>query len=190
MEPSLHNLAEFLVDRIQHSEDLKGRRIPSFPDEDGLSEHEFLARALEEAAKVSRIKDLAQQIAAWPSDPRLRLMFGILLFETGQRGEAVPQLQQATRGPDVRREALMYLGKCFLAKDMPDLAIKHLLTERTESGKLDEIGKEVAYNLATAYQKVGKDEEALNYLKRIYEIDYGFKDVAKQVEGHFEGAQA
>ena len=42
--------------------------------------------------------------------------------------------------------------------------------------------KEVLYEIGLIYMKMDKKDEALHNFKQIYEVDYGYRDVAQRVE--------
>ena len=70
---------------------------------------------------------------------------------------------------------------------MSDLAIKQLKDANDELTQMDNTKKEILYELGDIYAKADKQEEALTCFKQIYEIDYGYRDVAARVEGSYTG---
>jgi tetratricopeptide (TPR) repeat protein len=46
---------------------------------------------------------------------------------------------------------------------------------------------EITYALGSVLEKMGKKEEAIEQFKKIYEVDVGFKDVAKRVDDYYSG---
>ena len=101
--------------------------------------------------------------------------------------EAIPHLQQATRNPHIRIKVLLLLGRTFNAKGMTDLAIKQLSDANSELVTMDSTKKETLYELGLIYTEAGRKEEAIDCFKQIYEVDYGYRDVAARVEGSYEG---
>ena len=53
--------------------------------------------------------------------------------------------------------------------------------------QMDKTKKEVLYELGLIYDKADKKMEAIDCFKQIYEVDYGYRDVAARVEGSYEG---
>jgi hypothetical protein len=45
--------------------------------------------------------------------------------------------------------------------------------------------KEMVYNLGLVYERMGEQEKSLSCMKQIYEVDYGYKDVARRVESSY-----
>jgi hypothetical protein len=41
------------------------------------------------------------------------------------------------------------------------------------------------YHLGLAYERMGEQEKSLACMKQIYEVDYGYKDVARRVESSY-----
>jgi hypothetical protein len=68
---------------------------------------------------------------------------------------------------------------------MHDMAIKQLTDANADLHGMDKTKKEVLYELGLIHQKSGDREAALNCFKQIYEVDYGYLDVAKRVEDSY-----
>jgi len=54
-----------------------------------------------------------------------------------------------------------------------------------ELKQMDATKKEVLYEMALIFEKLEKKDEALAALKQIYEVDYGYRDVAERVEAAY-----
>jgi pyruvate carboxylase len=65
---------------------------------------------------------------------------------------------------------------------MHDLAIKQLSDALADLHGMDGTKKEVLYEKGLIHQDVGDSGAALDSFKQIYEVDYGYRDVAKRVE--------
>jgi hypothetical protein len=50
---------------------------------------------------------------------------------------------------------------------------------------MDKTKKEVLYELGLIHDKVASKDDALNCFKQIYEVDYGYRDVAHRVESSY-----
>ena len=77
------------------------------------------------------------------------------------------------------------LGRCFTARGMLDLAAKTLSDAVAELLVMDPVKKDVIYNLGLVYDKMDQKEKSLECMKQIYEVDYGYRDVASRVEGSY-----
>ena len=142
------------------------------------------------AAKVSRaeilIVDAQERVARNPTDLQLRFELGENFFNAGRFREAVPELQRARQNPHARLKAMNVLGCCYGELGMLDLAMKQLEEASREIASMDEMKKEIVYNLGLIYERSGDLEKALACMKQIYEVDYGYRDVAQRVESSYQ----
>lgn len=120
-----------------------------------------------------------------PTDLQLRFELGELLVESGSWQEAIPELQKARQNPNVRIRAMSLLGRCFTARNMLDLAAKTLSDAVSELPVMDAVKKDVIYNLGLVYEKMGDAKKSVECMKQIYEVDYGYRDVAARVESSY-----
>ncbi len=146
--------------------------------EDSKRELEELKRARAE----SLIVEARRRVEKNPSDLQLRFELGEQLFRGGQYTEAIRELQQARQNPNARLRAMNLLGQCYTEKNMLDLAVKQFQDCASEIIAMDVTKKEVLYKLGLVFERMGKIEESLKCMKDIYEVDYGYLDVAQRVE--------
>ena len=142
------------------------------------------------AAKVSRaeilIADAQERVKRNPTDLQLRFELGENFFNAGRFREAVPELQRARQNPHARLKAMNVLGCCYGELGMLDLAMKQLEEASREIVSMDAMKKEIVYNLGLTYERMGELEKSLACMKQIYEVDYGYRDVARRVESSYE----
>src|SRR6058998_207815 len=142
------------------------------------------------AAKVKRaellIADAQERVARNPTDLQLRFELGENLFNATRFREAVPELQRSRQNPHARLKAMNLLGCCYGELEMLDLAVKQLEEASKEILSMDAMKKEMVYNLGLVYERMGEQEKSVACMKQIYEVDYGYKDVAKRVESSYE----
>jgi len=142
------------------------------------------------AAKVSRaeilIADAQERVKRDPTDLQLRFELGENFFNAGRFREAVPELQRARQNPHARLKAMNVLGCCYGELGMLDLAMKQLEEASREILSMDAMKKEIIYNLGLIYARMGELEKSLACMKQIYEVDYGYRDVAQRVESSYE----
>ncbi|MEO0454420.1 MAG: hypothetical protein AAFY98_09830 [Verrucomicrobiota bacterium] len=125
------------------------------------------------------------RVEKYPNDKALRFELGKCLVDAGHFREAIPELQQATNAPNVRLQAMNYLGLCQQNLQMFDLAINQFKKAISEMVVMDELKKETIYNLGITLEMQGDSAQALDQFKAIYEVDYHFKDVAQRVESAY-----
>jgi hypothetical protein len=68
---------------------------------------------------------------------------------------------------------------------MLDLAAKQLEEAAGEMLTMDAMKKAITYNLGLVYEQMGQAEKSITAMKQIYEIDYGYRDVAMRVENSY-----
>ncbi len=148
---------------------------------------------LAEQLRENRSQRLAEQVAEAkarvdqnPTDPQFRFELGYALYSSGEYTAAIPHLQQATRNPHIRTKVLLLLGRTFRAKNMFDLAIKQLSDALADLSAMDGTKKEVLYEKGLIHHDMGDKAAALEAFKQIYEVDYGYRDVAMRVESSYE----
>jgi tetratricopeptide (TPR) repeat protein len=183
---------------IRKVSDLKIKRLEReiAAHEEFLSTHtaadELYGRKSEElkAAKKSRaeilLDDARNRVERNPTDLQLRFEVGGHLVDAGRFREAVPELQRARQNPNARLKAMNLLGRCYSELGMLDLAMKQLEEASTEILSMDSMKKEILYNLGLVYERLDAQEKSLNCMKQIYQADYGYRDVAKRVEGSYK----
>jgi tetratricopeptide (TPR) repeat protein len=163
--------------------------------EEFLSSHdstnELFAKRSEllKAAKARRaellIADAQERVARNPTDLQLRFELGENLLTAGRFREAVPELQRARQNPHARLKAMNLLGCCYNELGMLDIAVKQLEDASKEILSMDLTKKEIVYNLGLVYERMGEREKSLACMKQIYEVDYGYRDVARRVESSY-----
>lgn len=146
-------------------------------------------KAALDARKADRIAEQVleaqKRVDQNPTDPQLRFDLGSALYKAGDHSAAIPHLQQATRNPHIRTKVLLLLARTFRAKGMFDLAIKQLTDALADLIAMDNTKKEVLYEKGLIHVEVGDKPAALECFKQIYEVDYGYRDVAKRVESSY-----
>jgi len=145
----------------------------------------------EKAAQITADRDNFQvdeckaRAERYPTDMTIRFELGVLYFKAGKVGEAMPELQKATRNPNKRLQAMNYLAQCYAKRNMNDLAASTILDALKEKPNFDAEKMELTYNLGTIYEKMGKKQEAIDQFKLIFAVDMGYKDVAKKVDDFY-----
>ena len=134
---------------------------------------------------AEQVVEAQKRVDQNPTDPQLRFELGSALYHSGDFSAAIPHLQQATRNPHIRTKVLLLLGRTFKAKGMFDISIKQLSDALADLVAMDNTKKEVLYEKGLIHSEVGDKEAALDCFKQIYEVDYGYRDVAQRVESSY-----
>jgi tetratricopeptide (TPR) repeat protein len=149
------------------------------------------ARAQLETIKRERaeieLQEARARVERNPTDLMFRYELGDILVRIGDYKDAIPELQKARQNPNVRLKAMNLLGKCFVERNMLDLAAKTLEDAASELLAMDAVKKDIVYNLGLVYDRMGDKEKSIGCMKQIYEVDYGYRDVAERVEGSYGG---
>jgi tetratricopeptide (TPR) repeat protein len=157
--------------------------VAADPDNEELKQA-LMARRADRMAE--QIQECKQRIDQNPSDPQLRYEMGSVLYTAGRYSEAIPHLQQATRNPHIRTKVLLTLARCFKAKSMFDLAVKQLSDALADLHAMDGTKKEILYEKGLIHGAMNDNTAALESFKQIYEVDYGYRDVAARVESSYQ----
>jgi tetratricopeptide (TPR) repeat protein len=129
--------------------------------------------------------EIRQRVERYPGDLGIRFELAELLFKLGKFNEAAPEFQKATSNPHTRLMAMSYLGQCFAGLGRNDMAARQLQNALKEKLTFDDEKKEMMFALAGVFEKMGKQHEADDLYKQIYEVDMGFKDVTAKVEASY-----
>ncbi len=146
---------------------------------------------IEQLTEIKRLRaefsldEARRRVERNPTDLNFRFELGEILVNTGNYKDAIKDLQKARQNPSVRLRAISLLGKCFVERGMLDLAARTLEEAVAELTGMDAIKKEIVYNLGLVYEKMDDQDRYLSNMKQIYEVDYGYRDVAERVEGSY-----
>ena len=133
----------------------------------------------------SLIGDARKRVERNPTDLQFRYELGEQLVAAGFYTEAIPELQKARQNPNARIKAMSLLGECYTGKSMLDFAVRQYTEAIKELSVMDLTKKNVLYKLGLVYEQMGDPVKMLDCMKQIYEVDYGYEDVAVRVEGSY-----
>jgi tetratricopeptide (TPR) repeat protein len=143
---------------------------------------------LEERRKTNieeAVVEAKRRVEQNPTDPVLRYELGRALFEAGDHSGAIPHLQQAKRNPHIQSKVLLLLGRTFKSKGMLDMGVKQLESALEDLVAMDNVKKEILYEKGVMHDEIGDKDAAIACFKEIYEVDYGYRDVAERVEASY-----
>lgn len=145
-----------------------------------------LDTARAELAKF-RITDAKGYVERYPNDFGARFTLAQLYFDLHDYQNAIANFQYAQKNPKVRVAALSGMGRALKARKMYDLAVAQFQSAKSEITAMDDNKKEVIYELADCYEKMGKKEEAIAEYKIIYADDIGYRDVSDKINAFYAG---
>jgi tetratricopeptide (TPR) repeat protein len=134
-----------------------------------------------------QVSECQKRAEKFPTDLTIRFEMGVLYYQSGKIGEAIPELQKAQGNPHKRIAAMNYLGQCFSKRKMFDLAARQFQNAIKEKPVFDDEKKDLIYNLGSVFESMGKKNEAIEEFKQIYEVDSGFRDVSAKMDAFYSG---
>lgn len=182
----LRKISDTEVRRLSRSIADKQKQLESLAGDDPAAA--ALRAEIEEMRRGKAEQTLGEarkRVERNPTDLQYRFELGEQLVVAGYYKEAIPELQKARTNPNTRTRALNMLGKCYTERNMLDLAAKTLTDAASEIPGMDGTKKDITYNLGLVYERMGNAEKSLECMKQIYEVDYGYLDVAERVEASY-----
>lgn len=178
-DPSLDRLiADITIKKFNYALEQLDPNASDYAEQSERIKAERLAYQLDECQKRAE---------RYPTDLQIRYELGELYFQTGKTSEAIQEFQKAQNNPAKRIQAMGYLGQCFARRSMNDMAARKFQDAIKEKPAFDDEKKELIYQLGSVLEKMGKDEEAIEQFKQIYEVDISYKDVAAKVDAYYAG---
>jgi tetratricopeptide (TPR) repeat protein len=171
-------IADTAIRKYDH---LLSQLDPSNPD------HAAQTEQLKNEKALFQLEETRKRAERYPTDLQIKFDLGQLYFQAGKFNEAMAEFQKAQNNPQRRLQAMAYLGQCFAAKGMNDMAARRIQEALKEKPNFDDEKKELIYLLGVLLEKMGKKEEAIEQFKQIYEQDIGYKDVAAKVDAYYSG---
>lgn len=156
--------------------------LANYPEADEAPQVRETLEQLKQQKAEMLLSEARKRVERNPTDLQYRFELGEQLLNAGHHTEAIPELQKARTNPNCRIKAMGLLGLCYQAKNMLDLAHRQFSDAVKELTVMDGTKKDILYRLGLLNEQMGKKEEALNCFKEIYDVDYGYQDVARRVE--------
>ena len=153
--------------------------------DEGAEDYAGRKLAIEKEIRLFRLEDCRKRANKYPSDMDIRFELGVACFEAELYDDAVQAFQRALASPQYKHRANGYLGQCFALREMYELAERSLLAAIDERKGFNEFKKEVIYNLASVYEKMGRNDEAFERYQEVYEHDVGYRDVSSKVDNYY-----
>jgi tetratricopeptide (TPR) repeat protein len=163
---------------------LKGlqAQVALAPGDTALAESFAKAKRDYAETQLAEAKDFVER---YPNDYGARFTLANLYFEAGDFQNAIANYQQAQKNPKVRIQAITGMGKALKARKMFDLAVAQFQTAKVELPLMDDLKKDVIYELASCFENMGKKTEAIAEYKILYSEDIGFRDVADKINAFY-----
>ncbi|MBR4170786.1 MAG: tetratricopeptide repeat protein [Kiritimatiellae bacterium] len=121
--------------------------------------------------------DLLDRVQRYPNDLRLHFELGQQYYKYEYYDDAISQFQISQRSPKDRLDSLYYIGMCFAKKGQPDMAVMQLETAYDSIDIMNDLKKQICYELGDLAEQAGDLTKAANYYKEVYVADIGFEDI-------------
>jgi pilus assembly protein FimV len=132
-------------------------------------------------------KEEVEGAAAPQEDPETHYNLGMAFKEMGLLDEAIGELQKVCQAVDrgvpfaQTMQAYTWLANCFIEKGVPQAAFKWFERALKLPGD-EETRTAIHYELASAYEKAGNRESALNHFLEVYGSNIDYRDVAERIK--------
>ena len=134
--------------------------------------------------------DAREMVRRYPNDLQFRYELGYQYFLRQMFNEAIEEFQLAQRNPQRRTRALYYLALCFTNKGQPDIAFEQLQKAASELTIMDDIKKDIVYEMGLLADQMGRTDEAVAFFKDIYSVDIKYKDVDARIQAAYAKKRA
>lgn len=132
--------------------------------------------------KLDRYEDRVRQ---YPNDLQLRFELAEIYWQGDRVDDALEQFQLAQKHPQKRLYAIVYLGRCFQAKQQYDMAVEQYQKALKDMLSSDNQKLDTLYSLGLTYEAMGRKEDAFACFKQIYSADITFRDVKDRVAANY-----
>lgn len=180
------------LEKLEHALTLENydtciRAAKKIVDENpGNAEYADYLQKLFAAEKSYKLQSIQALVEKYPNDYNYRYELGLMLLESGNADGAIRELQLAQRSPKNRHLAMLNLGRAFAAGGKFDLAVDQLTAAKEEIGIMNDLKKDIVYELACALEKSGKRDAAAAEYKILYMADSTYKDVSEKINALYK----
>lgn len=185
-DPTINRkISDLQLRRINDAYKAREEFLASSPDDPEAPRYRQEMEELTRQRAEFILAEARERVERNPTDLLAHFDLAVALMDAGQPQEAIGHLQRARSNPGVRLKAMSKLGQCYVARNMNDLAAKTFADAISELPAMDVVKKDLLYNLGAVYETMDDRARALDCFKQIYEVDYGYRDVATKVESSY-----
>ena len=120
-----------------------------------------------------------------PHDHGMRLKLAQAYLDTGRGDSAIGHFREALAAPEQRVAALIGLGRAHRARREFEAAVAQFILAKADLPRMDDRKKVVVYSLGECYDALGREAEAIEEYKAIYNEDIDYRDVAAKINEYF-----
>jgi len=185
-DPSIaRKISDLQLRQIEDAYKAREEYLAASPDDPEAPRYREEMEELKKQRATFILSEARDRVDRNPTDLLAHYELGIALMDAGEPQEAIGHFQRARMNPSVRIRAMGKLGQCYVSRNMNDLAAKTLSDAVGELTAMDAVKKDLLYVLGTVYETMGDKEKSIDCFKQIYEVDYGYRDVAHKVESSY-----
>ena len=140
------------------------------------------AKAVEDQRAQFIYDDAREMVRRYPNDLQARFELGVQLYLRQLDNDAIEEFQLAQRNPQRRTRALYYLALCFTRKGQLDIAFEQLKKAASELTLMDDVKKDIVYEMGVLADQMGRPDEAIGYFKDIYAVDIKYRDIQARMD--------
>ena len=133
-----------------------------------------------------RLERARERVRKYPNDLQIRYELACLLWDIGDVDHALEEFQHSQRNPQRKLESMIYMGRCFAARERYDLAIEQFEGALSEMKYMDKDKMKGLYYEGTTYEAMGEHDKALECFKQIYAVNVGYLDVADRINAYYD----
>jgi tetratricopeptide (TPR) repeat protein len=137
-----------------------------------------------------QLSECQKRVERFPTDLQIRFELGQLYFQMGKISEAIAEFQKAQTNPNRKLRSMNYLGQCYARRNMNELAVRTFESALKEKLTWDEEKKDLAYNLGSVLEKMGKRTDANKQFEEIFAQQSNYKDVEQKVTDYYNSQSA
>jgi tetratricopeptide (TPR) repeat protein len=167
----------------------KEEQLPADPTNEALKQE---IEDLKQQKETIILDECESRAKRYPNDVDIKFELAKIYFRNKQIDKAIPEFQRAAENPKNKTPCNNWLGMCFKEKGRLDMAIQRFKTAAEQAPIMNDLKKDILYNLGTTYQLMGKKTEGIEQFKIIYDVDVNYRDVAQKIDDFYkeQGNQA
>ncbi len=142
--------------------------------------------ALKQEQESTILQECESRAKRYPNDLDIRYDLARIYYRRGEIDKAIPEFQLAANNPKNKIACTNWLGACFREKGMFDMAIMRFISAAEQAIVMDNLKKEILYNLGSTYEQMGEKEKMIEQYKLIYDVDVTYRDVSKKIEDYYK----
>ena len=170
------SIADTTIRKFEHQASLLDVNAPDYNDQ---------VQKLQVERQAYQLAECQKRAERFPTDLQIRFELGQLYFQNGKIGEAIKEFQRAQINPHRKIASMNYLAQCFARRGINDLAATTLQDAIKEKIVFDDEKKDLLYQLASIFEKMGKRDEAIAQFKLIFAVDASYKDVSAKIDEYY-----